>query len=102
MNEKLVKVIQSCKTLEQLECAKKYSELFCAFKERERANEKSIDTTWINTVKLISDQKQIIESEQIIASEKDCQTFFDAITNSKEPSETLKNALDNYNKSNQN
>lgn len=42
--------------------------------------------------------KEIIkEKEQIIASEKDSQIFFDAITNSKKPSKTLKNALDDYN-----
>jgi uncharacterized protein (DUF1778 family) len=42
--------------------------------------------------------KEIVqEKEQIIASEKDSQIFFDAITNPKEPSETLKNALTDYN-----
>lgn len=42
--------------------------------------------------------KQIIqEKEQIIASEKDAQIFFDAITKPKEPSEALKNALEDYN-----
>lgn len=35
--------------------------------------------------------------EQIIASEKDSQIFFDAVTNHKKPSETLKKALDDYN-----
>jgi uncharacterized protein (DUF1778 family) len=41
--------------------------------------------------------KEIIkEKEQIIASEKDSQIFFDAITNSKPPSETLKKAFDDY------
>ena len=41
--------------------------------------------------------KEIIEEkEQIIASERDGQIFFDAITNSKAPSETLKKAFDNY------
>ena len=39
----------------------------------------------------------ILENEQIIASEKDSQIFFDAITNPKNPSETLKNALEGYN-----
>ena len=42
--------------------------------------------------------KEIIkEKEQIIASEKDCQIFFEAITNPKKPSKTLKNALKDYN-----
>lgn len=42
--------------------------------------------------------KQIIkEKEQTIASERDGQIFFDAITNAKKPSETLKKALNNYN-----
>jgi uncharacterized protein (DUF1778 family) len=42
--------------------------------------------------------KEIIkEKEQIIASERDSQIFFDAITNPQKPSETLKNALDDYN-----
>lgn len=42
--------------------------------------------------------KEIIkEKEQIIASERDSQVFFDAITNPRKPSETLKNALDDYN-----
>lgn len=42
--------------------------------------------------------KQIIqENEQIIASEKDGQLFFDAITHPKKPSKTLKNALEDYN-----
>ena len=42
--------------------------------------------------------KEIIkEKEQIIASEKDSQIFFDAITKPKKPSETLKKALDDYN-----
>src|SRR5690606_13526673 len=42
--------------------------------------------------------KEIIqEKEQVIASEKDSQIFFDAITNPKKPSKTLKNALENYN-----
>lgn len=42
--------------------------------------------------------KEIIkEKEQIIASERDSQIFFDAITNVKEPSKTLKDALNDYN-----
>ncbi len=42
--------------------------------------------------------KEIIrEKEQIIASEKDAQLFFDAVTRPKKPSETLKKALDDYN-----
>ncbi len=42
--------------------------------------------------------KEIIqEKEQIIASEKDGQIFFDAITQLKRPSDTLKNALNDYN-----
>ena len=42
--------------------------------------------------------KEIIqEKEQIIASEKDSQLFFDAITNPKMPSKTLQNALEDYN-----
>jgi uncharacterized protein (DUF1778 family) len=41
--------------------------------------------------------KEIIkEKEQIIASERDSQIFFDAITNPKKPSETLKKAFDDY------
>jgi uncharacterized protein (DUF1778 family) len=41
--------------------------------------------------------KEIIrEKEQIIASEKDCQIFFEAITNPRKPSDTLKKALDDY------
>ena len=41
--------------------------------------------------------KQIIlEKEQIIASEKDSQIFFDAIINPKKPSETLRNAHEDY------
>jgi len=41
--------------------------------------------------------KEIIqEREQVIVSERDSQIFFDAITNSKKPSETLKKALDDY------
>lgn len=42
--------------------------------------------------------KEIVqESEQIIASERDSQIFFDAILNSKKPSKVLKNALKDYN-----
>lgn len=42
--------------------------------------------------------KEIIkEKEQIIASERDSQIFFEAITDPKEPSKALKNALDDYN-----
>lgn len=42
--------------------------------------------------------KEIInEKEQIIASERDSQIFFDAITNPNKPSETLKKAYDDYN-----
>jgi len=42
--------------------------------------------------------KEIIkEKEQIIASERDSQIFFDAITNPQNPSETLQNALSDYN-----
>ncbi|UKJ09140.1 DUF1778 domain-containing protein [Solitalea lacus] len=39
--------------------------------------------------------KEIIkEKEQIIASEKDSEIFFNEITNSKKPSKTLKKALE--------
>jgi uncharacterized protein (DUF1778 family) len=42
--------------------------------------------------------KEIVqERERIIASERDGQIFFDAITNSKKPSKTLKKALEDYN-----
>ena len=42
--------------------------------------------------------KEIVqEKEQIISSEKDAQIFFDAIANPKKPSNTLKNALEDYN-----
>lgn len=42
--------------------------------------------------------KEIIsEKEQIIASEKDSQIFFDAITHPKMPSQTLRNAVEDYN-----
>ncbi|MBP6127770.1 DUF1778 domain-containing protein [Flavobacterium sp.] len=41
--------------------------------------------------------KEIVqEKEQLLASERDSQIFFDAITNPKKPSKTLKNALDDY------
>jgi uncharacterized protein (DUF1778 family) len=41
--------------------------------------------------------KEIIkEKEKIIASERDSQIFFDAITKPAEPSETLIKALDDY------
>jgi uncharacterized protein (DUF1778 family) len=41
--------------------------------------------------------KEIVqEKEQILASERDSQIFFDAITNPKKPSTTLKNALKDY------
>jgi len=39
----------------------------------------------------------IKEKEQIIASERDSQIFFDAITTPKPPSKTLKKALEDYN-----
>ena len=42
--------------------------------------------------------KEIVrEKEQIISSERDSQIFFDAIINLNIPSETLKNALEDYN-----
>lgn len=42
--------------------------------------------------------KEIIDKkEQIIASERDSQIFFDAITSPREPSENLKSALNDYN-----
>ncbi|MFV0566757.1 MAG: DUF1778 domain-containing protein [Flavobacteriaceae bacterium] len=42
--------------------------------------------------------KEIVqEKEQILASEKDGQIFFDAITKPKKPSKTLKNAVEDYN-----
>jgi len=42
--------------------------------------------------------KEIVqEKEQIIASERDGQIFFDAITKPRKPSETLKTALEDYN-----
>lgn len=41
--------------------------------------------------------KEIIkEKEQIIASERDSQIFFNAITKPRKPSETLKKAFDDY------
>ncbi len=39
----------------------------------------------------------IKEKEQIIVSERDSQIFFDAITNPKKPSQSLKKALEDYN-----
>ena len=39
----------------------------------------------------------IKEKERTIASERDSQIFFDAITNPRKPSDALKNALDDYN-----
>lgn len=39
----------------------------------------------------------IREKEQIIASERDSELFFDAITNPQKPSEALKEALKDYN-----
>ena len=42
-------------------------------------------------------KKIIKEKEQIIASERDSQIFFDAITKPDKPSKTLKKALDDYN-----
>ncbi|MFT4070854.1 MAG: DUF1778 domain-containing protein [Dysgonamonadaceae bacterium] len=39
----------------------------------------------------------IRDKEQIIASERDSQIFFDAINNPQKPSETLENALKDYN-----
>ena len=42
--------------------------------------------------------KEIIkEKEQIIASQRDGQIFFDAITKPKKPSKALVNALEDYN-----
>ena len=38
----------------------------------------------------------IKEKEQIIASERDSQIFFDAITNPRKPSKTLRKALEDY------
>lgn len=41
--------------------------------------------------------KEIIkEKEQILASERDSQVFFDALTNPSKPSESLKKAYDDY------
>lgn len=42
-------------------------------------------------------KKIIKEKEQIIATERDSQIFFDAITKPNKPSKTLKKALDDYN-----
>ncbi|MEN2434279.1 DUF1778 domain-containing protein [Weeksellaceae bacterium A-14] len=41
-------------------------------------------------------QKIIQEKERIIASNRDSQIFFDAITKSKKPNEALTNALNDY------
>lgn len=42
--------------------------------------------------------KEIVkEKEQILASERDSQIFFDAITNPRKPSKTLKSAYEDYN-----
>ncbi|MCR9016797.1 DUF1778 domain-containing protein [Aquiflexum gelatinilyticum] len=41
-------------------------------------------------------KKIIKEKEQVLASERDAEIFFDAITNPKEPSENLIKALDDY------
>lgn len=41
--------------------------------------------------------KEIIrEKEQIIACERDCRIFFDALSNSKKPSKALRKALEDY------
>jgi uncharacterized protein (DUF1778 family) len=50
-------------------------------------------------VRVVQDKaKEIIkEREQIIASERDSEIFFNAINNPQKPSESLKNALDDYN-----
>jgi len=41
--------------------------------------------------------KEIVkEKEQIIASERDSEIFFEAITNPLKPSKSLKNALEDY------
>jgi uncharacterized protein (DUF1778 family) len=42
-------------------------------------------------------KETIRKKEQIIASERDSQIFFDAVTIPAKPSETLKKALDDYN-----
>lgn len=49
--------------------------------------------------KVVQDKaKEIIsENEKIIASERDSQIFFDAITNPQKPSETLRRAVKDYN-----
>lgn len=42
--------------------------------------------------------KEIVnENEQIIASERDSRIFFEAVTNPKKPSKTLKKAFEDYN-----
>lgn len=41
--------------------------------------------------------KEIIkEKEQILASERDCQVFFDAVANHRKPSVTLRKAFEDY------
>ncbi len=40
----------------------------------------------------------IQENEKILASKRDGEIFFDALKNAKEPSSTLVNALNDYNK----
>lgn len=42
-------------------------------------------------------KKIINENDIIIASERDSEIFFDALTNPKAPSKTLKKALEDYN-----
>lgn len=50
-------------------------------------------------VLLPKEQKKFFEEgkETIIASERDSQIFFDAVTKSAKPPESLKKALDHYN-----
>ncbi len=50
-------------------------------------------------IRVVQDKaKEIVkEREHIIASERDSEIFFEAITNPQKPSETLKSALDDYN-----
>jgi uncharacterized protein (DUF1778 family) len=44
-----------------------------------------------------SKAKEIVqEKEQILASEKDAEMFFNAITKTKKPSKTLRKALNDY------
>lgn len=42
-------------------------------------------------------KENVKEKEQILASERDSQIFFDAITNPRKPSKTLKSAYEDYN-----